>query len=233
MRCPRARRDGGPPEREPAYRTVLGRAPGGRRHQQAGGAHKNTRRNKSSAARVSPLEAGLLLSTPIQVGEETGWRGYALPRLAERMGLAWGSVLLGVIWAVWHLPLFFMPVTDVFGQSLPTYVIQVTALSVAMGWLYAHTNGSLLLIMLMHASINNTKDVVPSLVQGAANPWALSTSPVSWLTAGLLWLCVGFFLVRMPRLEAVARVRALTVQNGDRASHKRSHETTDTATHGH
>ena len=179
------------------------------------------------------MEAGLLLSTPIQVGEETGWRGYALPRLAERMGLAWGSVLLGVIWAVWHLPLFFMPVTDVFGQSLPTYVIQVTALSVAMGWLYAHTNGSLLLIMLMHASINNTKDVVPSLVQGAANPWALSTSPVSWLTAGLLWLCVGFFLVRMPRLEAVARVRALTVQNGDRASHKRSHETTDTATHGH
>ena len=87
--------------------------------------------------------------------------------------------------------------------------------------------------MLMHASINNTKDVVPSLVQGAANPWALSTSPIASLTAGLLWLCVAFFLVRMPRLEAVARVRALTVQNGDRASHKRSHETTDTATHGH
>jgi membrane protease YdiL (CAAX protease family) len=52
-----------------------------------------------------------------QAGKEIGWRGHALQRLAARTGLARGSVLLGVIWAASHLPLFFIQGTDTTGQS--------------------------------------------------------------------------------------------------------------------
>jgi membrane protease YdiL (CAAX protease family) len=145
--------------------------------------------------------AATIFSTVVggQAGEEIGWRGYALPRMAARLGLAGASVLLGVIWAAWHLPLFFIAETDLTGQSFPVFLLAVTPLSTAMAWLYWRTNGSLLLTMLMHAAINNTTGIVPSSVTGAANPWALSTSPMAWLTIALLWIAAGYFLVRMPK----------------------------------
>src|SRR6185295_19358647 len=102
-----------------------------------------------------------------QAGEELGWRGYALPRMASRLGMRAASVLLGVLWAGWHLPLFFLSGIDKSGQSFPVYVLQVTAVSVGMAWLYQHTRGSLLLAMLMHSAGNQSKDLVPSAVTGA------------------------------------------------------------------
>lgn len=143
--------------------------------------------------------AATLTSTLVggQAGEELGWRGYALPRLAERFGLGTAGVLLGAVWALWHLPLFFFPVGDTYGQSFPLYLLQVTALSVTMAWVYASTQGSLLLVMLLHAAVNNTKDIVPSAEAGATNPWALSHSVVGWLTVGVLWLVAGYLLTRM------------------------------------
>lgn len=139
----------------------------------------------------------IMVSTPFQAGEEMGWRGYALPKLAARLGLARAGVALGVIWACWHLPLFFIAGTDKIGQSFPLYLAQVTALSVAMTWLYAHARGSLLLVMLMHSAVNQTSGIVPSAAQGASDPLTLSGSLVAWLTAALLWMCAGYFLVRM------------------------------------
>jgi membrane protease YdiL (CAAX protease family) len=136
------------------------------------------------------------------LGEEIGWRGYALPRLTERFGLARASLALGLIWACWHLPVFFIPGLDQYGQSFPVYVLQVTALSVAMAWLYVHTNGSLLLAILMHSAINQSKDIVPSARSIATNPFALNASLVAWLTIGLLWISAGYFLVRMHRTAA-------------------------------
>jgi hypothetical protein len=75
-------------------------------------------------------------------------------------------------------------------------------LSVAIAWLYWRTNGSLFLTMLMHAAINNTKDIVPSLATTGTNPFALNASLVSWLTLALLWICAGYFLLRMLKREA-------------------------------
>lgn len=136
------------------------------------------------------------------LGEEIGWRGYALPRLADQLGKARASVLLGVIWACWHLPVFFIPGMDQSGQSIPVYVLQVTALSVAMAWLYWHTRGSLLLAVLMHTAINQTKDIVPSkVVAGAGSPWGLSHSPVAWLTVLLLGSSAVYLLARMANDE--------------------------------
>src|SRR6266852_860947 len=134
------------------------------------------------------IVAAIVISTPVQAGEEIGWRGYALPRLAARFGFARAGVLLGLIWACWHLPLFFLPGIDKYGQSFPVWALGVTALSVAITWLYAHTKGSLLLVMLMHSAVNQTLGIVPSAVAKAANPFALSPSLVAWLTAALLWI---------------------------------------------
>lgn len=132
-----------------------------------------------------------------QAGEELGWRGYALPKLADQFGLRGASIVLGIIWALWHLPLFFAPVGDTFGQSFPLYMLQVIALSVTMAWLYSRTRGSLVPVMLLHAAINNTKDIVPSAEAGATNAWALSHSPIAWITLALMWLCAVYFLIQM------------------------------------
>jgi membrane protease YdiL (CAAX protease family) len=145
------------------------------------------------------MAVAIVISTPFQAGEEIGWRGYALPRLAARLGFARASILVGLIWGCWHLPQFFLPEADTYRQSFFVFVLQVTALSVAIAWVYAHTNGSLLLPMLMHAAVNNSKDIVPSAVPGATNPFGLGASPVAWLTVTVLWVCAAYFLFRMPK----------------------------------
>lgn len=146
------------------------------------------------------MAAAIAFSTWVQAGEEIGWRGYALPRLSAGVGLAPASVILGVIWASWHLPLFLFPAADTFGQSFPLYLLQVTALSVAGAWLYWRTGGSLFLVMLLHAAVNNTKDIVPSAVAGATNPFALSTSLVAWISVTLLWVTAATFLFKMRKV---------------------------------
>jgi membrane protease YdiL (CAAX protease family) len=143
------------------------------------------------------LLVATIISTPVQSGEEIGWRGYALPRLASHIGLARASIVLGVIWAMWHLPFFFIPGTDKSGQSVSLYLLQVTALSVALAWLYWRTNQSLLIVMLMHAAVNDTKDIVPSAVSETTQAIALNASFVGWLTVALLWMCAVYFLIQM------------------------------------
>jgi membrane protease YdiL (CAAX protease family) len=145
----------------------------------------------------------LAISTWAQAGEELGWRGYALPRLASLLGLAPASVLLGVIWACWHLPLFFFPGSETAGQSFPLYLLQVTGLSVVMAWIYWRTNGSLLLVMLFHAAVNNTKDIVPSATPGARSTFTLHASEVGWITVALLWTFAAVLLFAMRRVRQV------------------------------
>jgi len=135
-------------------------------------------------------------STPVQAGEEIGWRGYLLPRLSARIGLPAASLIVGIIWGCWHLPFFLVAGTDKSSQSFPAYVLGATALSVAMAWLYWRTRGSLLLTMIMHAAVNNT-NLVPVAASTAASPFVLHASLVTWLTVALLWLGAAVFLVAM------------------------------------
>jgi len=160
---------------------------------------------------------GILVSTWAQAGEEIGWRGFALPRLARRLGLGGASIVLGVIWALWHLPLFFLPGTGSDGQSFPLYLMHVAALSVAVAWLYWKTDGSLLLVMLMHASVNNTTDIVPAAAAGATNPWALHASPVAWMTVGLSWAVAAPLLWQMrgARIDAMTSTKPSNAPPGE------------------
>lgn len=143
----------------------------------------------------------IVISTFTQAGEELGWRGYALPRMADRMGLAAASVLLGVLWAVWHLPLFYVREADTFHGSFPAYALSVTALSVAIAWLYTQSRGGLLLPMLLHAAVNNTKDIVPSGLADPPGVFSLAASRIAWLTAALMWVGAIAMLVWMIRSE--------------------------------
>jgi len=154
------------------------------------------------------IAVAVVISTPFQAGEEVGWRGFALRRMADRMGLRWASVVLGVIWAAWHLPLFFIPVTDTYHQSFPLYLLQVTALSVAAAWLWERTGRSLLLVMLMHSAVNQTLGIVPSAGAPGSNPFTARPTTVGLLTVTLLWACAGYFLARMPGPERRAQAAA-------------------------
>lgn len=151
------------------------------------------------------LLIAVLFSTPVQAGEEIGWRGFMLQRLAARIGFAWASLLVGLAWATWHLPMFFMPGGDMLGLSFPVFVLMVTALSVSLAWLYRGTGGSLLLPMIMHAAINNTTGIVPS--RGPADPgnvFQFVTTPIGWLTTVLLWVVAILLLVRLRGLATFA-----------------------------
>ncbi len=98
-------------------------------------------------------------------GEETGWRGYALPRLQARWGSLGASVVIGLVWGVWHLPLFFMAGNFHAQIPLGLFVLQDVALSIVMTWLFNGTGGSLLLVHLFHAASNTTIGVLPVLPQ--------------------------------------------------------------------
>jgi len=146
-------------------------------------------------------------STPVQVGEELGWRGYLLPRLASAAGWPVASLVVGVVWASWHLPLFFLPGTDSTGHPFIPFVLAVTAVSVAMTWLYFKTGGSLLPVMLMHAAINNLTGLVPSRAV-AGNPFALRATPLAWVTTAILWAGALYFLFDLSPAATAGRQTA-------------------------
>ena len=150
--------------------------------------------------------AAMILGGPL--GEEIGWRGYALPRLQQRFGMAVGSVVLGGLWALWHWPVFFIPGLDQYGQAFVPYVLYVTALSVAFAWLFNNTAWSLLLAILMHTAVNQTKDIVTSMAPAPGNPLALHATAIAWLTIALMWLAAAFF-IGASRRRALRSARTL------------------------
>ncbi len=88
------------------------------------------------------------------LAEELGWRGYALDRLQARWSVRTSSLILGVIWAFWHLPLFFMPGTHqaTIGMSWGfwLFILDVVLFSMVISWVYNHTQRSTLSAILLH-----------------------------------------------------------------------------------
>ncbi len=167
---------------------------------------------------VAIMLLGIAVSTWAQAGEEIGWRGYALPRLAQHVGLGGASLVLGLLWAVWHLPLFVLPDSGSTGQSFPAYLLQVMPMSVVFAFLYWKTGGSLLLVMVMHAAVNNTTGIVPAAIGGSITPIAFGGSLVAWATVALSWAVAAPLLVLMRKAD-VKRILgpAPTSKDGMRA----------------
>ena len=102
---------------------------------------------------LAPLP--MLLFGPL--GEELGWRGYALPRLQRKQSALWSSVIVGVLWALWHAPAYWAPDgTAISGQPVTLlavgwYVLFTVGISILHTWIYNGTKASVLTAILFHA----------------------------------------------------------------------------------
>jgi uncharacterized protein len=135
-----------------------------------------------------------VVATPIflfaggPVFEEIGWRGFALPRLQRLHGPLIGSLILGILWALWHLPLFLIPSWDTpHGSPLDValFVIWAVAITVIFTWVFNNTKGSVLMVILAHGSINSA----------AAAVFGLFPAPA--VTGGILNFVIGFGVVAL------------------------------------
>jgi len=88
------------------------------------------------------------------LGEEFGWRGFALPRLLRCWPPLAAALILGVIWWAWHLPTFFIHALSQSQLSIPLFLVNSLALSILMTGLHLRTGGDLLLMILVHLMAN-------------------------------------------------------------------------------
>lgn len=112
--------------------------------------------------------------------EEPGWRGFALPRLQARHSALTSSVVLGAIWAVWHLPNFFIPGSPHYGMPFVGFLLGITAMSVLMTWVYNNTGGSVWMSMLWHGSV-----IVGSIFFPAGIPGVTGDLLAYWLSTAI------------------------------------------------
>jgi uncharacterized protein len=105
---------------------------------------------------LSPIGAlGLWLVT-FGLGEEPGWRGYALPCLQKTRSATVASLILGTLWACWHLPMFFYRDTYMkLGiMGFPMLALSLIFAAMIFTWLYNSTNGSVWIAIIFHAVFN-------------------------------------------------------------------------------
>ena len=118
------------------------------------------------------------------LGEEIGWRGFALPRLQHGRGALSATVILGVIHAFWHLPAFFYK--DTYRSmglvaGLPVLVLSVVAAAITFTWIFNSTRGSILMVALYHALFDWLS---VSKAGGAMAPAVMSS--VVWVLAVII-----------------------------------------------
>jgi membrane protease YdiL (CAAX protease family) len=121
--------------------------------------------------------------------EETGWRGFALPRLESKYNALVSSLILGVFWTFWHLPFFYLTGATQMGIPLPIYLFLVLTITLYLTWLYNNTRGSLVITTLAHFTYNLASTLIVSVA-------SLMPAMVFYMTAGpLLFLVVVGVLI--------------------------------------
>jgi uncharacterized protein len=109
-------------------------------------------------------------------GEEFGWRGYLLPRLAHRFSVVTSVLIVGAVWAIWHWPLLYQSFVAAPGRELVVVLVGITYMSIWIGTVYLRTE-SLALAMLMHWNINASREIAPSVFLGSPTG---TDAPLQW-----------------------------------------------------
>lgn len=135
-----------------------------------------------------------VVATPIflfaggPVFEEIGWRGFALPRLQRLYGPLAGSLVLGALWGLWHIPLFLIPSWDTPHGSfldLVMFLVWAVSITILFTWVFNNTKGSVLIAILAHGSVNSAAAAVYSIF------------PAPAVTEGVASFVIGFGVVAL------------------------------------
>ena len=109
------------------------------------------------------------------LGEEVGWRGYALPALQARYGALLSSTILGVVWALWHLPLFFVPSVGSYSLvPFPLYLAYMIPFTILITWVFNSARGSVLIAMVLHGATNASGALMRAVPEYAVRPAAVA-----------------------------------------------------------
>jgi uncharacterized protein len=146
--------------------------------------------------------------------EEPGWRGFALPRLPEQFGPLYGTLILGALWALWHLPGY---VGGWMTVGIVPLFLSSMAFSILATWVYNNTQGSILLMILLHSSSNAAISIGSQVL-----PLNLSDSMHSFVFGG--WIPAITYLIMASVILIATRgklsyekepERRLTMRAGD------------------
>jgi membrane protease YdiL (CAAX protease family) len=168
----------------------------------------------TTAALLSQI-AFTLFSGPI--AEEAGWRGFAMPRLQSKYNALVSSLILGVLWCCWHIPLFFQTGSSQQGIPFPIYLLLVVTLTLYMTWLYNNTRGSLIITVLAHFSFNLSGAFIAGTL-GLLPPMVLYVAAGSMLVLSVLGVTLYFgtrSLSRKPAEELPFQYQLATNKSGD------------------
>ncbi len=135
------------------------------------------------AALILPLFLFNAMLGPL--GEELGWRGTALPLMKERWNTATASLVLGVVWGLYHLPTFILPGLPQNNVPLLAFMLGAMALNLFMVWMFNHTHGSLIMPFLAHWAFNFT---------GSATG-VYGVPALFWMITGLWWIVAAAIMV--------------------------------------
>ena len=123
-----------------------------------------------------------LLMIPLGGLEELGWRGLLLPELSKKLNFKISALIVGIIWTIWHLPLFFIQGLSHYQSNLLEFTIQTVGLGFVLAWLYGRTK-SIFICVLFHAFYNASSSIGLSCPENSR-----------YLTA-LIWLITGTLLI--------------------------------------
>lgn len=134
------------------------------------------------------------------LGEELGWRGFMLPRLLERYGDFTSSVILGLVWAFWHLPGFLFPEWRgglSFAVAVGLYPFSTIAIAYVMTRLYHWSRGSVLIAILYHGIVNYAIGYIQK-----ANLWQIDRFSPLWLEI----IIIGLFIITATIFWGLSRI---------------------------
>lgn len=164
------------------------------------------------------LFASVYMLVFVALGEEVGWRGYALPALQARHGALTSSVILGSVWTLWHLPLFFNPATLYSNLPFVLFFAYLVPFSVLIAWVFNSTGGSVLIAMLVHAVMNASPTLwrlLPEYSDPSPSEAAAATVHVNVMVTVVMWAVALVVLLVYGARDLSRRPRQVPDASGD------------------